>query len=63
MHVHNHCHQTAHLHMKKLVQIANLCGPQSKTKGSQKITFAEFEKALELVAEKKVTALQQSFCF
>ena len=27
---------------------------QSKTKGSQKMTFAEFEKALELIAEKKV---------
>lgn len=27
---------------------------QAKTKGSQKITFAEFERALELVAEKKV---------
>jgi len=27
---------------------------QSKTKGSQKLTFPEFEKALELIAEKKV---------
>ena len=30
---------------------------QSKTKGSQKLTFPEFEKALELIAEKKVMAL------
>ena len=30
---------------------------QSKTKGSQKLTFPEFEKALELIAEKKVMAI------
>lgn len=27
---------------------------QAKTKGTQKISFAEFEHALELIAEKKV---------
>lgn len=39
---------------------------QSKTKGSQKMTFAEFEKALELIAEKKVwhvKSLVSRFCF
>ena len=30
---------------------------QAKTKGSQKMTFSEFEKALELIAEKKVTTI------
>ncbi|DBA79157.1 hypothetical protein WJX77_005720 [Trebouxia sp. C0004] len=51
------CTDCGLLDKKFTVTDVDLMFVKSKTKGSQKLTFPEFEKALELIAEKKGISL------